>query len=113
MKKVYVYQIVEEKRHPRGHMQYLIQYKGKNERVSGKWVGEYQLRHLYREGRLTGHMSDRIRHVIGRDLSMRKGRPRKKGVETEAENETDNEAEQQSEQQPTMYKLPDVFEVER
>lgn len=97
MKIKYTYQIVDERREPRGHMMYFLRCT--NDRVFSEfWVGENKLRRMYREKRIVGTMTDPQRNAIGKD----KRKPRttyNEPVEVLAE--------------PKMYSLPDVFEVEK
>lgn len=105
MKIKYTYQIVKENREGRGHMMYFLR-SNNVKALSEMWVGENKLRRMYKDGLIVGKMTDQQRYVATHDKSERQTIRRER-------KEREEKMEQQSEQQPqpTMYKIPDVFEV--
>lgn len=101
MKIKYTYQIVKENREARGHIMYFLR-SNNVKALSEMWVGENKLRRMYKDGLIVGKMTDQQRYVATHDKSERQMIRRER-----------KDREEKEEQQPAMYKLPDVFEVER
>lgn len=74
MKKAYKYQIVKEERAGTGRMMYFIRAIAVNGAKSEQWIGQNKLKRLYEQDKLIGHMSDTIRHIVGREPKKPKGR---------------------------------------
>lgn len=112
MKKAFTYQIVGQKRQPAGHLMWELKHELNNKKTKTMLVGITKLRNMYEKGLIVGHMDNKVRAVLGRELKARKGRsPWKEATLIySALNEIDA-FHALSIKTEEMYSIPDVFEV--